>query len=244
MNKFIDKRIFILGDSHGCTEYNGTNGFYSWTWFIDEHFENLEVYNYSVPGGNNFLTDLTLRKLLIDESPTTVILNISGLRRFIVPVAQTDLKWNVKKIKDKYINYEINTDSFFKTHFSKVRCSNSHYYYRYKDLLYSLVSKNMSDNNIIITYNRLFVNTLNLYKDHIENFLYWQFDNEIEYVKNNIEMDFTVIEFLERKYGIRKVLKKYLDSSLHLNKEGARVVFEEYILPSKIGKILREINDR
>lgn len=244
MNNIVDRRIFILGDSHSYTEYNDENGFYSWTWFINEYFKNLKIYNYSVPGGNNLLTDIILKKLLVEEKPSTVILNISGIRRFLVPVSQIDLTWDIKEIKDRYIDCKINGESYFRTANNRVRCGSSFHFKTYKRAVHSLVSNNMSNNCLITTYNRLFANTINLYENQIDNFLYWQFDQENDYASNNIGFDKSVIEFLEHKYGIKKVLKTYLDSTLHLNKEGARLVFEEYILTSKIGQILREINDR
>lgn len=238
-----DKRIFILGDSHSYTEYDRYlgNGFYSWTWLIDQYFENLEVHNFSVPGGNNLLTDMILRKLLVEYEPHTVILNLSGHARFLVPVGKTDLSWETFIIRERHKIYEINTKSFFRSNGKGVKCNSKYYNKNYGTAVRDLVTS-PSDKSVIGIYNQLFENTLFLYSKSIPNFFYWSFDEEAG-SKNNINRKANIVDYLTKKYGRRKLILEHLDSTSHLTLKGAQTVFEEYILPSKIGKVLKELND-
>lgn len=238
-----DRRIFILGDSHSYTEYERhlDDRFYSWTWFIDQHFENLEVHNFSVPGGNNLLTDIILRKLLIEYEPHTVILNLSGHARFLVPVGKTDLSWETFTVRERHKIYKINTKSFFRSSGLGVKCNSKYYNKNYGTAVHDLVA-NPSDKSVIGIYNQLFENTLFLYSNWIPNFFYWSFDEEVG-SKNNINRKANIVEYLTKKYGRRKTILEHLDQTSHLTSKGAQTVFEEYILPSKIGKVLKELND-
>lgn len=243
------KKIAIIGCSHSYYLQCNQN----WTTMFPD---GIEIHNFSLAGHGVMYFDYVLKYIIANKLHfDAVIIQLTGNTRWQFPVTGTcsdDLK--VETISDNYYNYWIDyahaTISQIIPHeeimknelFSDARFYNSGMLIHEEDLTKSQFHEdniNITANETWITeYYKLFVDTLHLYESSLENIFYWRFGLE---VINNIGQDIKpALDVVIDQTHLYDELDDVVDDSLHLTPLGYRILFDEYIMKSKIGDWVKE----
>lgn len=234
------KKVLVVGCSHSdFHSLSEDNCEFPWNWFIADRYPNIEVHNYALKGMSNFYSDMVLKKVIAENLQfDAVIVNLTEPSRFTLPLNYTNfISWNCNTITGNYFDYKL--DAAYCRIFSD-SCSTP------KDknvnqIFLNNIANYTKESKLILYYNNIFIKSLKLYENYFSNFFYWCAFPSVNNInnKNNINQKFSAIEFLNKTYGQRYTFKHFLEPGLHINKKGAEVLFDDYIMPSAIGDFLK-----
>jgi hypothetical protein len=249
----MNKKVLVLGCSHSDFENRSNfknendsqlNYELPWNWFIAERYPNMEVHNYALEGMSNFYTDFILKKVISERHHyDAVIINLIESSRFTIPLnLNSKFMFTVNRPASNYINYKL-TASYARVFHNRInmpgyqkQTADSFDPQFLKDL-----GKYTPDSPFISFYNKSFLRSLELYENYFDNFFYWCAfpDKTTRNNKNNIGQPLSAIDFLYKNYGENYTVKYLLEPGLHFNQKGAEILFDEYVMPSKIGDFLK-----
>jgi len=84
-------------------------------------------------------------------------------------------------------------------------------------------------------YSELFNQTLYLYNNVFDKFVYFSFYQQ---TTNNCNLECSLYDFLIEKFGYETFVKKYTSDDKHLNYYGAEIAYNKFIKPFVLSKIL------
>jgi hypothetical protein len=84
-------------------------------------------------------------------------------------------------------------------------------------------------------YSELFNQTLYLYSNVFDKFVYFSFYQQ---TTNNCNLECSLYDFLIEKFGYETFVKKYTSDDKHLNYYGAEIAYNKFIKPFVLSKIL------
>ena len=237
-----------------------------WVHYASDRFKNLEFHNYACQGHGPLYYDIVL-KYILAELPenfyNTVIVQYTVNGRWLHPVHVGDFFADKNIIEE--IQLEQKEENYYVGRMHPQRLmSTRHHSYVYgvnrnieKDVeLSKEVGEYMTGlhqpDGIVTMYESSFIKSFNkLYAPHFKNAYWWDFSNSFftEEVdeklggwKNNIDRELPFKEWAIEKYGIEYLAKHLIDDSFHCTEQGNKLLLNEYLMPSLLGKHLETLN--
>jgi len=216
-----------------------------------------------MPGHGIQYFDFILKYLVANKLDyDCVIVQLTGSSRWQFPITgYSSNEFNTITVSDRYVNYA--------TNYAHATAHNTvDYEDLYENIPMSFLDDisifnhgnkqprdNIEDTNFnkytinrlqqetwISEYYKLFTQTLHMYEHHFPNVFWWRFANESI---NNIGHDTTSLETVIKHEELYGDLNDIINDTLHLTPLGYRILFDEYIMKSKIGDYIRSnTNDK
>jgi len=252
------KKIAIIGCSHsyyGECEQN-------WTTMFPEDFI---IHNYSMPGHGVQYFDFILKYIVANKLDyDCVIVQLTGSNRWQFPITgYSSNKLREWKVSDTYINYaaqashatahdSIDHEDLYKNIPMRFLDDISIYNHGLKQSRVNLEETDFKEHTInrahqdtwTSEYYDLFTQTLHMYEHYFPNVFWWRFGQS--HPNTNIGRDdLTALNTIISKTELYGDLNDIIDDTLHLTPHGYRILFDEYIMKSKIGDYVRSnTNDK
>jgi len=250
------KKIAIIGCSHSYYLECDKN----WTTMFPEDYI---IHNYSAAGHGVQYFDFVLKYIVANKLDyDCVIIQLTSSTRWQFPITgHTSDKLRTDEISDRYINYSFNYahvlahesmdfEDLYENHelsflddISIINDSMIQPCDNIEDTNFKEFPINRSTSDTWTSeYYNLFTQTLHMYEHHFPNVFWWRFANESI---NNIGHDTTALETVIKHEELYGDLNDIIDDTLHLTPLGYRILFDEYIMKSKIGDYVRSnTNDK
>lgn len=254
------KRVAIIGCSHSDYRQGSTQAM--WAKTLSDRFTNLEFHNFSRGGYGHLYQDMMLKYVRFFQEPYDLyIVQLTGMVRWFVPTEGYSDYWDYNNIQDTFnMKWLSNNHISYTWNLPRVASVGVEPLDPHKGI----------DRNIYRMYDNNGFNTkdypdLNIKKNvsgavcGIGNFhsycyfeelkhlaknipLYWftprTYIHWINVLDNNLNLP-TFSEWLEQA---GTTMDDNLDDTAHLTVEGNRILFEDYLLPSILGKKLIDLN--
>lgn len=217
--------VAIIGCSFSDVNYNPNN----WTELLAKKYPTINFWNYSKGGRGHLYQDMCLKHALFVEKFDYIIVQCTGRLRWQVPDTQVQ-QWEADVTP---------WDSFVvEKHHPNM------YVMRQTEGVETIIvgDDRLEDNPrkpFRTAYNGLYYKQLEAFAK-LYNLHYFSFPT-LKYVKNNIAQSEDVFVWFENKLGEQEFIETCLDDTLHLNKKGNQILFEDYILCSNIKKVLDKL---
>lgn len=218
------------------------NQTYSWLWFAVQDFPHVHFDTYA-SGGHGVLYFDTVLKHLVTQEYKNTLLQLTDDSRWYMPLASQPLKpnesfWHEEKFTDNLTQFRLKHNSVAITgnvnaHIKLAPSSPDKAKEFYESKLGH--SKWWGPSQVPQMYSDLFNETLYLYNNVFDKFVYFSFYHQIT---NNCNLEGSLYDFLTAKFGYETFVKKYLSDDKHLNYHGAEIAYNEFIKPFVLSKIL------
>ena len=235
--------VAVIGCSHSDLDFIDNNSIpnhdqaYSWIYHAAEDFPHLEFYSFARGGQGSLYFDLCM-KHAVQQGYKHVIIQLSTETRFVVPIWDKNFNkptWKEDQISKNLINfdYQFNTVSITSDQaIESIRQGQ-------EDLnIKNSMFDQMSGSATPHIYSDLFCNTIEqLYQDNFSSFIYftaWNRENNY----NNINQSDHVFDYMFKKYGKYHCVKNLMDDSLHMNYQGSKIWYNEYLKQALQQKII------
>jgi len=245
-------RIAIIGCSHSY--YNECDE--NWTTLFPSNFV---IHNYSAAGHGVQHFDFVLKYIIANKLEyDCLIIQLTGTTRWQFPITgHCSDEILINKISDKYVNFAVdyshatanNVIKFEELYENNGISSFDDISLHTKGLMQSrsiaitdsdFVAHdiNISEGNTWVTeYYKLFVDTLHLYEPYFKNVFYWKFSSDV--INNIGRDDATALDVVLNSKELYGDLNDIIDDTYHLTPIGYGILFDEYIMKSKIGDYVR-----
>ena len=232
-------KVAVIGCSHSdlnLQEYNNPptlppkkgNAFHSWIVHAAESNPQVHFDCYAKAGEGAIYFDFCLKNI-VNQDYDMCIVQLTTDRRWMFPLNykldQTDT-WTTHKVTKN-----LNAFLFQPEHInvcgnvSDIKSKTRNYDKQ------SFVKNFLPTNNLSETYSKLFLESLEtVYAKCFKNFIYFTMWNDDHYA-NNIGHEKTGFDFLTQKYGQKYFKKNFVTTDYHLNYEGAKIFYEDYLKP-------------
>lgn len=213
----------------------GPNDMYSWVMHASDDMPEIEFHCYANGGQGPWFFDLCLKYFVL-KNYKFALLQTSSLNRFTMPLMQQkwyDIRspWKKQQIKKNLFKYSL-PFNMIKTAGENVSVEiNDSFIGLKKPILNKAKALRGLTNpsQLAEVSNQLFIDTLEkIYLPLFEKFKYFSF---IDHNYNNCNKSENVFKFLEKRYGKRKFLTDYVTDDIHLNIDGSKVAYYNYIKP-------------
>ena len=265
------KRIAVLGCSHTAYDqvlYKEGNDGKDWVHYASDRFKNLEFHNYACQGHGPLYYD-TVLKYILTELPenfyNTVIVQYTVNGRWFHPVNVGEHFPGHNKIEE--IKLEQKDENYYVGRMVPQRLMST----RNQSYVLTVNPNNEKDvelskevekyatelhqpDGIATMYETAFIKSFSkLYAPHFENAYWWNWSNSFfdeeqdwdfvdERLKNNIDKESSFKEWVISKYGIEYFAKHLIDDSFHCTEQGNKLLLNEYLMDSLLGKHLETLN--
>jgi len=251
------KKIAIIGCSHSYYGECETN----WTTMFPDDFI---IHNYSLAGHGVQYFDFILKYLVANKMDyDCVIIQLTSATRWQFPVSgHTSNELIEWKVSDNYVNYSVNYshatahdtvdhEDLYKNYPMKFLNDISIFNHGFKrsrdnltDAEFDRFDINSSQQETWVTeYYNLFTQTLHMYESQFPNVFWWRFANTP--INNIGHGTHTALDTVINKKELYGDLNDIVDDTYHLTPLGYRILFDEYIMKSKIGDYVRSnTNDK
>jgi len=262
------KRVAIIGCSHSDYLDNSKIdvNFGLWIPMLCERFPNIEFHNFSQGGHGHLYQDMVMKYLRFATSPYDMyIVQLTGMSRWMVPIKGTSTWWDQADMQGAFTTDRRNIKNYIKYSWLPPRlCNVGVELPRYNDLqevypqhmnqgkntkihldLKELENDTGSFRNMAVFHSYLFLKELQFMDNGSMPIFYftprtynhWE---EERISDNNLNLK-SFNKWIKEKYN--KKIDDYLDETFHLTLEGNRILFEEYLMPSKLGKKLIDLSN-
>jgi hypothetical protein len=216
------------------------NQTYSWLWFAVQDYPHVHFDTYA-SGGNGAVYFDTVLKHLVTQGYKNTLLQLTDNSRWYMPLASRALPvgesfWHTDRYADNLTQYRLKLNTVamtgnFNIHIKLAPNSPNPDFYESK------VGKGnwWGPSQLSSMYSDLFNETLHLYDNVFDKFVYFSFYQQRT---NNCNLEESLYDFLTEKFGYEIFVKKYLSDDKHLNYYGAEIAYNEFIKPFVLSKIL------
>lgn len=237
-------KILVVGDSHTDIDPQKTHGSpnpkdkifsYSWLYHAADEYPDVEFISYALFGSSHLYYDLVL-KHCADQNFDACIVQLTGWDRFMIPI--TDVQrvehWQPIKVKENLIHYKF-LSNYIKTFTNNISTGDA--LNTEEKAKFELVQHNLLNSNIPQFFTKLFLKSLDqIYSLVYKNLFYFSW--EIIHKANNINVENSVLTHMINKFSDKQLVKDWMTEDLHLNYDGSKIVYENYIKPFVLSKIL------
>jgi len=231
------------GDDELTENPKDKNSTYSWLWHAAKEHPDVIFDTYAKGGMGPLYFDMCLKELL-RKKYNRVLLQLTDESRWFVPLRQEEPKhrpsWVREQITNNLRQYAFYWNTVLIT--GDIRRAVSKGIYQPKAITQFYKQKIDPNNHwwgpskLTYQYSRLFNQTLDIiYGKLFDRFTYFSF---FEQNVNNCNLEQNVFDFMISKYGWHDFARKYTSPDKHLNYEGSRIAYEEYIKPFVLSKLL------
>jgi hypothetical protein len=251
------KKIAIIGCSHSA--YN--RGEQNWSTMFPDDFI---IHNYSMSGHGVQYFDFILKYIVANKLDyDCVIIQLTHTSRWQFPITgYSSNKLHTMVISDRYINYAVNYahatahdtvdyEDLYANHqmtfLDDVSIFNGGFKQSRDDIKQTTFEQfginRFQQDTWVTEYYNLFVQTLHMYENYFPNVFWWRFaSTPIDNIGHDAH---TALETVISKKELYGDLNDIIDDTLHLTPLGYRILFDEYIMKSKIGDYVRSnTNDK
>lgn len=259
----MHKRIALIGCSH--SDWKPENEMGSWISFLNKKYPNIKVDNYSASGHGHIYFDFILRYLRYSckINYDLIIVQLTHPNRWMVPVHGYH---NGKLFScdsndlDNAFEFEVYSEQYSRVLFKPARRVSGGIKLldqdQINDDVYKLYYNQGNQTNLdmdlrndeallspfTLFHSSLFFSYLKEITDIDDNLLYFtpRTIDRHDILDNNINQP-RFADWLRKEKNIKNI-NDILDSTMHLDSDGNKLLFDEYLLTSKLGKKLDNLS--
>ena len=221
--------ILVIGDSNTEIDPNQKSGQCSWLIHAAKDFPKVKFRSYALQGSSHLYYDFVLKNCVPNSFSATIV-QLTGPGRFLLPLSDqhNNEYW-------KQIQLEPN---LFHHHFTPrhLKMQGRSFSVSHGDLPKTNL-KIFRGSKLPELYTDLFVKSLKkIYSKIYSHLKYFSWDSGAK--ENNVSVDKSLLDFMMDMVGERQLIEKYMNHDFHLNYEGSKIAYYEYIKPFVFSKIL------